>query len=429
MDDVAQAGREVTAFKVPSAFSGSDEQRRRGLRRMRQVALSLLVLAAVVFALTHGRAGWLGFVNAGSEAAMVGAIADWFAVTALFRRPLGLPIPHTALIPNRKEALGVSLQEFVADNFLSEPVVRERVRSAQISLRVASWLAVPAHSRRVADEASYIVREGVRRVKDDDVAALVQETLIPRLLEEPLSPVAGQMLHEVVRDDAHRGLVDLAVDELHRWLVENEDAVTRLVADRAPWWTPQWLDERVTDRLYREALALVADIAGDPDHHARKVLDDFALQLAEDLQHDPETQRRAERLKERVLSQPRVASTAISLWNALKRALVESLGDPDGLLRRRGLEELRAVADRVVTEPDLRDRLDELLCDAAAFVVNNYGSEIATIISETVNRWDGKEAARRIELHVGRDLQFIRINGTVVGGLAGVVIHAVSLLL
>jgi uncharacterized membrane-anchored protein YjiN (DUF445 family) len=413
---------------VPSGpqLSAADERRRRGLRRMRAVALSLLGLAAVVYVLTLDRGGAWGYVHATAEASMVGAIADWFAVTALFRHPLGLPIPHTALIPRRKQALGVSLREFVTDNFLVEDVVRARVLSAGISGRVGRWLADPAHRSRVVEEGSRLVRTGLERVGDDDVAALVEHELVPRLLEEPLSPVAGGLLAEIVREKAHHGLVDLTLIETVRWLERNEEAVAAALLTRAPWWTPEWLDEQVTHRVHREVLGWVRDIRDDPDHKARQSLDELLGQLAEDLQHDPATMDRAERLKQRVLSQPRVVTTATALWNAVRRALVTSLADPDSAVRARAHSQLDAFSTRLADDEELRTRLDGYAADLAAFFVATYGTEVTTVITETVDRWDGDEAARRIELHVGRDLQFIRINGTLVGGLAGLVIHAVS---
>ncbi|MGH1562976.1 DUF445 domain-containing protein [Mumia sp. DW29H23] len=416
-------------FFVPASLGGSDEVRRRGLRRMRTLATSLLVVAAVIYALTHGETGALGYVNAGAEAAMVGALADWFAVTALFKHPLGLPIPHTALIPKRKDALGESLQEFVSDNFLNEPVVRERVEAAQISLRVGRWLANPMHARRVVEIGSRVLRDGLARISDDDVAAIVREVIVPRLKAEELSPAAGQALGEIVRDGAHHGVVDIVVEEMHRWLLENQDTVEGMVADRAPWWTPHWVDDKISSRMYREAVSWVDDVRSDPEHRVRQSLDAFLVTLSEDLQHDPATQARAEALKERVLSQPKVVDVAVALWAGLRHALLDSLEDDAGMLRTRMVAILCETGERVVAEPELQARLDRMMSDTAAFVVTNYGSEIATIISETVNRWDGKEASRKIELHVGRDLQFIRINGTVVGALAGVTIHALSQLL
>ncbi|KHL11185.1 UNVERIFIED_CONTAM: membrane protein [Mumia flava] len=416
-------------FTVPESFGGSDAERRRGLRRMRTVATSLLVLAAVTYGLTHGDEGFLGYVNAGAEAAMIGALADWFAVTALFKHPLGLPIPHTALIPKRKESLGASLEEFVAENFLREDVVRERVDAARVSLRVSRWLSEPAHAERVVEIGSRVARDGLARIGDDDVAAVVREVIVPRLQAEELSPAAGQALAQVVADGAHHGLVDIGLDELHRWLLENQGTVEQIVVDRAPWWTPQWVDDKISGRLYKEALDWVADVRSDPEHRVRASLDEFLAALAEDLQHDPATRARAEALKTRVLDQPRVVDVAVALWSGLRLALLESLEDAEGMLRTRVIEIVQDSARRIADEPAAQRRLDGLLGDTAAFVVSNYGSEIATVISETVNRWDGREASRRIELHVGRDLQFIRINGTVVGALAGVTIHAFSSLL
>ncbi len=394
---------------------------------MRALALSLLILAAIIYVLTHGHgSGWLGYVNAGAEAAMVGAIADWFAVTALFRRPLGLPIPHTAIIPNRKESLGESLQEFVADNFLREDVIRERIGSAGVSRRVGEWLVDGKHADRIVREGSRIAADALSHVRESDVAAVVQEALIPRLQEEELSPVVGQLLEEVLRDDAHRGLVDLAVDELGRWLLENHDEVALLIENRAPSWTPQWLDKRIATWVHDQVVEWVAEISRTPDHQARLALDKWLRELARGLQHDPDTMERFERLKVRMLAQPGVSTTSVQLWDALRRALIGSLGDDTGLLRTRATEELDRLGHRLIEDETLSERVDSTISNIAAYAVNNYGHEVATIISATVNRWDGKETAERIELHVGRDLQFIRINGTVVGGLAGLVIHAIS---
>ena len=416
----------TTGLSMPAGMSDADAKRLRGLRKMRALALSLLVIAAIIYAFTREQDGWVAYVNAGAEAAMVGAIADWFAVTALFRHPLGLPIPHTAIIPKRKESLGESLQEFVADNFLREDVVRERIQSAGVGRRAGEWVVSAGHSDRIVAEGSRILVHVLSHVKETNVAAVIQDALIPRLKEEELSPVVGQLLDEVLRDDAHRGLVDLAVDELGRWLEHNHEEVADLIEKRAPSWTPQWLDKRVATWVHEQVVEWVADIGRTPDHAARIALDNWLRELARGLQHEPETMERFERLKERLLSQPRLADTSVKLWDALRRALIGSLGDETGLLRTRAKQEIDRFGHRLIDDPELSRRVDSTISDVAAYAVNNYGHEVATIISATVNRWDGKETADRIELHVGRDLQFIRINGTVVGGLAGVVIHAIS---
>ena len=411
------------------SVSGDDEARRAGLRRMRTLATSLLVVAAVVFAATHGLDGGWGYVNAAAEAAMVGAIADWFAVTALFRHPLRLPIPHTALIPKKKDQLAASLQDFVAENFLREDVIRDRIATAGPAERVGRWIASPGRVHRIVDEGARVTSDLLGRVKEEDVQAVITELIVPRMMQEPLSPAVGQLLTEILDEGAHAGLVDLGLDELHGWLERHPHRITDLIIQRAPEWAPKWANVLVADRLFREVLTWVEDIRDDPRHDARVALDHWLVELAHDLQHDPETMGRAERLKERLLSQPKASTTVVRLWDSFRRGLLDALDDREGVLRRRIVEEIEHLGERLQSDPVLAERVDRAAGDAAAYVVNHYGAEIATVISSTVERWDGDETAERIELFVGRDLQFIRINGTVVGGLAGLVIHAFAQLL
>ena len=417
----------TTSLMTPD--TAADAHRRVRLRRMQAVAGGLLLFAAVVYVLTLDQGGFWGFVNAGAEASMVGAIADWFAVTALFRHPLGLPIPHTALVPRKKDEFGKSLEEFFSENFLNEAVIRERLAAADISRRIGSWLTEPANSQRVVAEASTVAALGLRRMRDQDIVSLVEDVLIPRFVAEPVSPVAGALLQEILTDNAHHGLVDLALEEGHRWLVHHQDSFAEVIGERAPWWAPDRLNEAVTTRLHLEAIRWLADIRRDPDHHARQALDSVLRQLAQDLLHDPATQERAEKLKQRVLEQPQMVATGMSLWNAFRTALLEALEDEGGPLREKASRELVAFGERVAREDALREKLDTWAADLVVWAVGRYGNELTAVITQTIERWDGKEASDKIELHVGRDLQFIRINGTVVGGLVGVVIHAASLVL
>jgi uncharacterized membrane-anchored protein YjiN (DUF445 family) len=407
----------------------ADARRASALRRMRSIAVGLLVFAAVVYVATLDQDGFLGFVNAGAEASMVGAIADWFAVTALFKHPLGLPIPHTALIPKRKDELGRGLEEFVGENFLQEDIIRDRLANAAPSQRLGEWLSQPENARRVVDEVADVAAIALSKVRDEHIESLVRDALTPRFREEPIAPLLGGLLGEALRDNIHHGLVDLALTELHGWLVDNPDTVAEVLGERAPWWAPPRLNEAVTGRVHLELVRWVGDIRDDPLHRARVALDSVLGQLAQDLLTDPATQDRAEALKHRLLDHPAVVTSFISLWDALRRALTASLKDGDGAVRERMLTEVCRFAERLVADPGLRTRLDTMAADAAVFVVDRYGAELTAVITHTIERWDGREAARRIELHVGRDLQFIRINGTIVGGLVGVVIHAVSVLL
>lgn len=416
----------MTGPNLPSE-PAADLERRRALRRMRTVAVSLLLFAAAVYVLTLEADGFWGFVNAGAEASMVGAIADWFAVTALFKHPLGLPIPHTALVPRRKDDLGKGLEQFVGENFLQADVVRERVLGVGIAGRVGDWLAVEANADRVVSEASELAGIGLGKVRNDHIEALVTEALVPRFREEPIAPLLGGLLEGALADDLHHGLVDLALAELHAWLIANPETVHEVLGERAPRWAPERLNEMVIGRLHTEMVRWVGEIRQTPEHRARRALDSMLVGLAGDLQDNPETQERTERLKERLLDHPAVIGTAISLWDALRRALRSSLDDPDGAVRRRLRQEVASAAARLQADEALRGRLDRAAADFAVFAVDRYGAELTSVITHTIEQWDGKEAARKIELHVGRDLQFIRINGTIVGGLVGVVIHALAL--
>ncbi|HMR20685.1 MAG TPA: DUF445 domain-containing protein, partial [Micropruina sp.] len=404
-----------------ATLSEADQERAARLRRMKLVALSLLMAAAVVYLATLGvaDAGVWGFVNAGAEAAMVGALADWFAVTALFRHPLGLPIPHTAIIPKRKDDIARNLQAFFSENFLTEDVVRERVAATRVGVRLGEWLQVDANATRAVAEGSRLARVALAHVKDDDVNHLVSDVVVPRLEAEPLAGAMGDLLDAIVRDGAHHGLVDLVVGEVHDWLRRHPDTFNGIVGERAPRWAPGFVSRRVVRWTYDQAMEWLWAIRRDRDHPTRAALDDLLRQVADDLQHNPVVAERAERLKQRLLGHPQTAETLVSLWTTVRSSLDAALAAESSELKRRAVRAVQRFGGSLLDDEDLRTRLEGRLEDAAAFVVRTYGAELSTVISHTIERWDGRQAARRIELHVGRDLQFIRINGTVVGCLAG----------
>jgi len=329
-------------------------------------------------------------------------------------------------VPTRKNLLARSLRDFFDENFLTESIVRDRVAAAQVSRRLGGWLVDGEHSKRVVDESTRMLGRLLAGVRDDDVTAFVNDEMLPRLADEPLSEVTGRLLQEVVAEQAHVGLVDLTLVEAHRWLTANAETVHTILRQRAPWWSPEWVDGLVTQRIHVELVNWVAEIRDDARHPARLALDQLLRDLARDLQNDSNTMARAERLKRRLLGTPQVATTVTSLWQAARQALVVALDDPTSAVRQRGVNALAAFGQRLLADDALRVRLDGYAADAAAYIVGTYGTEVTTVITETIERWDGNEAARRIELHVGRDLQFIRINGTLVGGAAGLVIYALA---
>ncbi|MDI2126090.1 DUF445 domain-containing protein [Yinghuangia seranimata] len=417
MDDVAPTPAEL--------------EKARGVRRMKAIATGFLLLATAVFAVARwlearGAGPWSGYVQAAAEAGMVGAMADWFAVTALFRHPLGLRIPHTAIIPNRKDALGDSLGEFVGENFLSAEVVRKRLASLDVARRLGHWLADPRHAERVTEELSALARAALTILRDDDVQSVFGQALTRRMSARQVAQPIGALLGRVVEDGGHHGLIDLVVDKAHDWLVDNREAVLRVVAEESPGWSPRFLDRTVANKVHRELVRFAAAVRDDPDHSARRAVDEFLADTAEDMQHDPAMIAQIEGLRDRTLAHPQIQELIASTWAAARSMLVEATEDPNSELRARATKAVRVFGGRLADDPRLRNKVDRWLADGAAYLVTTYRTEITALITDTVRAWDPAETSRKIELHVGRDLQFIRINGTVVGALVGLVIYTLG---
>ncbi|MFJ6907389.1 DUF445 domain-containing protein [Streptomyces griseoluteus] len=414
-----------------TAFTAADEERQRGVRRMKLTAAGLLLFVAVVYALAtwagHAGAGpWAGYVAAAAEAGMVGALADWFAVTALFRHPLGLPIPHTAIIPTKKDQLGVSLGEFVGENFLSEDVVRQRLAAVGIGSRLGDWLAEPTNADRVTAELATALRGALTVLRDSDVQAVVGEAITRRADAREIGPAVGKLLDRIVADGGHRRVVDLVVGRAHEWLERHRDDVMVAIEGGAPGWTPRFVDRKVGDRVYKELLRFVTEMREMPSHPARAALDRFLTDFATDLQSDTETRARVERLKSEVLARDEVQDLIASAWTAVRSMIVAAAEDEHSELRLRVRAGLLSLGRRLATEPKMQGKVDRWIEGAAVHVVTTYRREITSLITETVAGWDAEHTTRKIEAHIGRDLQFIRINGTVVGSLAGLVIYTVS---
>ncbi|MDW4905169.1 DUF445 domain-containing protein [Streptomyces sp. ADMS] len=426
---VAPAG--TVPGRAMTSFSPADEERQRGVRRMKLTATGLLLFVAVVYVLAkwageQGAGAWTGYVAAAAEAGMVGALADWFAVTALFRHPMGLPIPHTAIIPTKKDQLGVSLGEFVGENFLSQDVVRQRLRAVGIGSRLGTWLAEPEHADRVTAELSAALRGALTVLRDADVQAVVGEAITRRADAQEIAPGIGKMLEKVVTDGGHKRAVDLICVRAHDWLVLHEEEVMGAVQGGAPGWTPKFVDKKVGERVYKELLRFVTEMRDAPAHPARGALDRFLTDFASDLQSDTDTRARVERLKTEVLGRGEVQDLIASAWTAVRSMIVSAAEDERSELRLRVRASLLSLGSRMAVDTGLQNKVDGWVEGAAVYVVTTYQGEITSLITDTVAGWDAEHTTRKIEAHIGRDLQFIRINGTVVGSLAGLLIYVVS---
>ncbi|WP_344009078.1 DUF445 domain-containing protein [Streptomyces thermospinosisporus] len=431
-DDTGQQARSAPAVnRTMTTFSAADEEKQRGVRRMKLTATGLLLFVALVYVLaklaSHQGAGpWAGYVAAAAEAGMVGALADWFAVTALFRRPLGLPIPHTAIIPTKKDQLGVSLGDFVGENFLSEDVVRQRLRSVGIGSRLGAWLSVPDHADRVTAELSAALRGALTVLRDSDVQAVVGEAITRRAHAQEIAPGIGKTLEKIVADGGHKRAVDLVVSRAHDWLVLHSDSVMDAVQGGAPGWTPRFVDRKVAERVYKELLRFCAEMRDMPRHPARAALDRFLTDFASDLQADSDTRERVERLKTDILGRDEVQDLIASVWTAVRSMIVSAAEDERSELRLRVRASLLSLGARMAADPKVQGKVDGWLESAAVYVVTTYRKEITSLITDTVASWDAEHTTKKIEANIGRDLQFIRINGTVVGSLAGLLIFTVS---
>jgi uncharacterized membrane-anchored protein YjiN (DUF445 family) len=411
----------------------TDTQVRR-LRSMKRMASAVLLAAATAFVvsffLPDNTAD--GFVRAAAEAAMVGGLADWFAITAIFRRPLGLPIPHTALIPTRKDALAESLGQFVTTTFLTRDTIDVRLTETDVMTTVARWLAEPANARRVAQEVAAAADSIAAAADADDVAELLLATARTDAARRAYAPLLGRLLQTTVEDDGHQALTDIVLRSAHRWLADNRPFVVQEVKERLEdGGIFMWLFTTTgrVDRVLGSVIRYLGDAAADRSHDLRALIDRLLLVVATDLQAptDLATQLNAE--ARRVLDDPDLKIWLVDVVEGIRVSVRATLADPAGPAVGRLADGVVKQADRVLTDPQQHARFDRILRQLAFHVVDRYADEFTGLVETTVRRWDGKEAARRLELLAGRDLQFIRINGSVVGGVAGIAIYAVGLLL
>lgn len=399
---------------------------------MKRRATGLLVLATVVYIVTRllePRYGWIGFLRAMAEASMVGGLADWFAVTALFRHPLGIPIPHTAIIPARKDRLGRTIGNFVQRNFLTREVIAGRLSGLHIGERIAQWIAQPENARTIAKHAATAVASGAQMLKDDDVQAWIDRGLEERIRQTRVAPIAGKLLSVVTEDNRHQELLNEAIVLIARTVEQNRDLIREKVHRESPWWVPMAVDDKVYRKIVSSIERTLVEVRDDPDHPLRKRFDEALRNFIQNLQHSPQTAARAEEIKSELLDADAVRRFSASLWVDAKAALIRHAEKADyaegGAIERA----LTSFGSAVLADPELVKKLDDFVTDVAVFLVDRYQQDIADLITHTVQNWDAEVTSQRIELAIGRDLQFIRINGTLVGALAGLAIYTISKLL
>jgi uncharacterized membrane-anchored protein YjiN (DUF445 family) len=407
-----------------------------GLRRMKRTAGGFLAAAAAIYASTYldksGGSGLLGFVRAGAEAAMVGGLADWFAVTALFRRPLHLPIPHTAIIPEKKDEIATKLGQFVTANFLTPELMSGHLQDAHLVAKLGAWLREPANADALGAEVSHAASVALEALDQDTVFDYVLDLARRDLTRRSYAPMLGQLLGRAVEGDAQRPLVDLLAARAHNYLLENREALRPQIKDylEAKHFLV-WLliTDRRTDRLIDFALRELDDIGTDQQHPLRLRLDDLLRSFANDLETSASTAARVDLAVRRLFDDQRFQQPLRTFIQEAAESLRTSLTDVESGLAPRVSQFIQDIGKRIASDPEFEATLEAWLRRGVVHAIRDYGDELTVLIERTVAGWNPAAASRRIEVAVGRDLQFIRINGTVVGALAGIAIHAITLAL
>jgi uncharacterized membrane-anchored protein YjiN (DUF445 family) len=417
---------------VPAIERESAALRARRLAAARRRATALLVgvtalFVAVTVAGAHGTL--LGYVQAGAEASMVGGVADWFAVTALFRRPLGLPIPHTALIVERKDQFAATLGQFVQENFLNADVLAGRIRSARLVPRLAAWLADEANAARFAGHAADLGVNVAEALRDEDVQRVLIAELTRAVDAVEVAPLAGRALRVVIAEGHHDELVNAAVAAADRYLADHQQELRERFKAESPRWLPDGAYRLIFDRLYNRLRQRLAAMAADPDDETRRQFEEWIAGLPGRLETSPELRERGERLKRDILGSAELRDWSSSLWQKAKDTLRAQAADPESELRRQLAAALVGAGQRLGSDRRLQEGLERVVESGARALADQFHDELADLVTGTIERWDAAETSNQLELLLGPDLQYIRINGTVVGAGVGLALHAIALAL
>ena len=406
-----------------------DAARQAELDAMRRRATGLLALAAAVFAAAltlEGRWPWVGFVRATAEASLVGGLADWFAVTALFRHPLGIPIPHTAIVATRKDRIGRVLGTFVQSHFLTRDVIAAKLREVRPAERAARWLSTLENSHRIAQQVASGMARTLEALPDEEMRALVQQGLIGQLRATRVAPVLGRTLSLVLAGNRHQELLDEAVRLAAQAVHDNRDVIREQVKAESPWWVPGVVDDMLYQRIVAAIETMLNGIGADPHHPLRATFDTALRDFIDRLEHSPDVIARAEVLKDEWLADPSVVDLAGRLWTTTRSAVTRFATRADGAAPGPLERGISAFGAALVANQALLEEINDVVLEVAVNVVEQYRSEIGDFIAQTVAGWDPAATSRRFELAVGRDLQFVRINGTIVGGLVGLGIYTIA---
>jgi len=414
-----------------SAKPPTEDHRVTDLRRMRAFATGLLVAMTVVFVATsfaQARWEWLAYVRAFAEAGMVGACADWFAVVALFRRPLGLPIPHTGIVPRNKARIAGALGRFITNNFLTPKVLSEKLVQVDAAQWVADWLGNPDNAKGVARRAAVVVPEVVRALPREPIADALGRSVVAGLKAVPAGPVAGNLLAIVWAQGQTQKVLERAITFAETALIANKDFIRARVEANSSRWVPRWLDGIVADKIVTTVTATLAEMRS-PAHPWRVELKAGIEGLIERLSDDPGLRADVEAAKNAFLDDPQFIEHVMAMWAELDARLPSDVSAHAETIAA-GVEYCLLSAGRWIREdPALKVKINNWIRYLVRRTISPRRAEIGAFVTNVVEAWDSTTLVNRLELQVGKDLQYIRINGTVVGGLVGLTLFTATKLL
>ena len=410
----------------PPSYDIAEREAR--LAGMKRVALGLLLAMLALYVVTglyEATYPWLSYVRAFAEAATVGALADWFAVTALFRHPMGLPIPHTAIVQTRKDDFGETLSRFVAENFLVGDALKPRLRNIRFADAFAQWIAQPNNARRLADDLAGVLTQMLSLSDNRSLRNGVKSSLREFVAGIRLSPLFGNVLEFLLLKDPDQTLVNQLIALARDQLYDNQDRLRESLSERTPWWIPGFVDRRIVERIVNELDDFLTETEDEEEAETKARLVEMIERMIDSLKTDEHLIERGEELKLRLLERPELMRYVSQAVNDLGAYLETAAADADSPLRQRLNAAIENMGQRLLADETLCDDIDRSCREALLHIVERHREAISGILSETVRHWDAEATANRIELAVGRDLQFIRINGTVVGGLVGLTLHTI----
>jgi uncharacterized membrane-anchored protein YjiN (DUF445 family) len=410
--------------------TGADVAKLENLRRHQRFALALLLAMVALLAITSVNIAahpWTAWLKAFAEAAVVGAVADWFAVVALFRHPLGLPIAHTAIIPNNKDRIGESLGRFVEENFLTPENVIERLARVNVAKACGTWLADPANSDRAAAGLCGMVPRVLTMIQDEDVARFLTRTLLGELDKVNLSPVAGEVLELVTSGEQYQALFDDALKGIERLIVANQALILEKFGE-ASKYTPGFIDQYIVDRFVAGIVRLLQEVIADPRHPLRMQFADSTRTLIEKLKTSPAMHERGAAIKRQLIEHLRTKPYYAAIWHDIKNRILADVASDRSRLRQTASSLLKSLGAGLEKDEAMQRKLNEWLLGALETLMLVHRHQISLLITDVVKSWDARDVSEKIELEIGKDLQFIRLNGTLVGGCVGVLLHVVGML-